>query len=93
MWCLFALSQHKDVQQKLREELRNVPTDTPTMDELSALPYLDAVVRETMRVHAAVPSTIRIAMQDEVIPLSRPYTDIHGITHDSVRFVLISPLF
>ena len=35
------------------------------MDELNALPYLDAVVRETMRVHAPVPSSIRIATRDD----------------------------
>ena len=34
------------MQKKLREELWTLETDTPTMDELSSLPYLDAVVRE-----------------------------------------------
>jgi len=85
MWCLYTLAQHKDVQSKLREELQSLPTETPTMDELSSLTYLDAVVRETLRVHAAVPSTIRVAMRDDVIPLNKPFVDAKGKTHDSIR--------
>lgn len=41
-------------------------------DELNALPYLDAVIRETMRLHAPVPSTIRVAGKDDLLPLSEP---------------------
>ena len=93
MWCLFALSQAADVQRKLRAELLAVGTDTPTMDELNALPYLDAVVRETMRVHAPVPSSIRIATRDDVIPLSTPYVDVHGQVHDAVRVSKGTPIF
>ena len=57
------------------------------MDELNALPYLEAVVRETMRVYAPVSGTIRVADKDDVIPLERPYVDTKGIVHDSVRCV------
>lgn len=78
MWALFSLSQRPDVQSKLRAELLSVPTPTPDMDTLSALPYLDAVTRETLRVHAAVPNTIRIAMRDDCIPLNEPFVDKHG---------------
>lgn len=92
-WCLYALTQAPDVQQKLREELLTVATDNPTMDELNALPYLDAVVRETMRVHAPVPSSIRIATRDDVIPLNTPYVDVRGQVHDAVRVSKGSPIF
>ena len=81
------------MQKKLREELLTVQTDSPTMDELSALPYLDAVVRETMRVHAPVPSTIRIAVRDDAIPLNTPYVDVHGQVHDAVRVAKGTPIF
>lgn len=84
-WCLYALSTHPQVQSKLREELLAVSTDAPSMDELSALPYLDAVVRETMRVHAAVPSTIRVAVKDDIIPLSQPYTGTDGKVYKELR--------
>ena len=54
-------------------------------DTLMNLPYLDAVVRETLRVHAPVPFTIRRAMNDEVIPVGEPYTDRHGEVRDDIR--------
>lgn len=84
-WCLYALAQRLDVQRKLREELREVPVDNPSMDQLNALPYLDAVIRETMRLYPPVVAGIRIASKDDEIPLAVPYMDAHGRMHDTVR--------
>ncbi|EED81112.1 predicted protein [Postia placenta Mad-698-R] len=83
-WCLYALSHQPDVQHKLREELWGIRTDNPSMDELNALPYLDAVIRETMRLYPPVVGTFRIASKDDIIPLATPYTDSAGRVHDSV---------
>jgi hypothetical protein len=84
-WALFALSQDKQVQSKLREELLTVQTDNPTMDELNSLTYLDYVVREVLRVHCPVPSTIRIAMKDDILPLSKPFVDTRGNVHNGIK--------
>ncbi|KAJ3008538.1 hypothetical protein NUW54_g3113 [Trametes sanguinea] len=84
-WCLFALTQNPDVQRKLREELLAVPTEFPTMDELAALPYLDWVVRETLRLHAPVTWTLRSADIDDVIPVSEPYVDRYGRTRHEIQ--------
>ncbi|KAF7341829.1 hypothetical protein MSAN_02038100 [Mycena sanguinolenta] len=86
-WALFALTQNLAAQARLRAELLEVPTDRPTMDELSAsaLPYLDWVVRETLRVYAPVPSTSRIALQSDVVPLGTPVTDTQGKVHETLR--------
>ncbi|EIN06514.1 cytochrome P450 [Punctularia strigosozonata HHB-11173 SS5] len=84
-WAIFALSQAKEVQRKLREELLALPTDNPNMDELNAMPYLDAVVRETLRVHAPVGGTMRVAMEDSVIPVSEPFSDKNGNLHHEIR--------
>lgn len=65
-------------------------TDDPTMDELNALPYLDAIIRETLRVHAPVPSTMRVAVQDDVVPLATPFTDKKGKVHDSITYTIFS---
>ncbi|KAL0575385.1 hypothetical protein V5O48_006598 [Marasmius crinis-equi] len=81
-WALYALVQRPAILRKLREELLSVPTDTPTMDQLNELPYLDAVVRETLRVHPPVPSTTREATQDGVLPLSEP---VNGKDYVHVR--------
>ena len=80
------MTQAPEVQTKLREELLSVDTDTPSMDELMALPYLDAVVRESLRVHSPVPNVERIAMKDDVLPLEKPYTDKYGVVRDSIRY-------
>lgn len=42
-WTLHQLSLNPDVQRKLREELLAVETDTPSYEQLSALPYLEKV--------------------------------------------------
>ncbi|KAJ7749516.1 cytochrome P450, partial [Mycena maculata] len=84
-WALFALTQNIAAQTRLWEELLTVSTDNPTMDELNALPYLDCVVRETLRIHAPIPSTIREATQDDVVPLAAPYTDLNGTVHETLR--------
>ena len=75
------------MQQKLRDELLTFETDSPTMDELNALPYLDMVVRESLRLHAPVPTTIRIPIKDDVIPVSAPFTDRNGDVQDSIKYV------
>ncbi|THH10018.1 hypothetical protein EW146_g8506 [Bondarzewia mesenterica] len=73
------------LQIKLRAELLLVPSQTPTMEELDRLPYLDAVVRETMRVFSPVPNTVRVANCDDVIPLETEWEDKHGVRRKEVR--------
>ncbi|CDO71953.1 hypothetical protein BN946_scf184940.g100 [Trametes cinnabarina] len=84
-WALYALSKNTEAQKKLREELFTVETDTPTMDELSALPYLDMVVRETLRLHAPVAMLFREAKKDDVIPVSEPFIDRYGKVQQEIR--------
>lgn len=85
-WALFALSQAPAVQDRLRQELLSLPTDQPTMDDLNALPYLDCVIKETMRVHAPVPSTIRKAEADIWVPLGEPVVDKSGNKIDGIKY-------
>ncbi|KAI0753248.1 cytochrome P450 [Daedaleopsis nitida] len=84
-WCLFALAQAPQVQKKLRQELLAVQTDTPSMDELLALRYLDMVVRETLRLYAPVPTTMRVATKDDVIPLAEPLVNHREETVEYLR--------
>jgi cytochrome P450 len=55
------------------------------MDELNTLTFLDHVLKETLRLYNPVPNTVREAMEDDIIPVSKPFTDIHGQVHDSIR--------
>lgn len=83
-WCLFCLAQHPEIQDRLREELRELP-ENPSPDALNALPYLDSVVRETLRKHAAAGNADRVALKDDVIPLSIPIVDKNGVTHTEIK--------
>ncbi|KAK7028653.1 cytochrome P450 [Favolaschia claudopus] len=67
-WALFALSQNIPAQTRLRAELLALDSDTPTMDQLNALPLNPPVV-----------STGAVATQDDVIPLDTPWVDKNGI--------------
>ncbi|KAI1792354.1 cytochrome P450, partial [Ganoderma leucocontextum] len=91
-WCLYALTQNSRVQQKLRDELLTVETGTPTMDELNALPYLDMVVRESLRLYPPVPTAIRVPIKDDVIPVSVPFADRHGGVQDGIKINKGSPI-
>ncbi|KAH9941870.1 cytochrome P450 [Epithele typhae] len=73
---LHFLAQHPEVQQKLREELLEAQTsnhgDDIPFDQLTSLPYLDAVCRETLRVRPPSPFRFRETREDVVLPLSAP---------------------
>ncbi|EIW82626.1 cytochrome P450 [Coniophora puteana RWD-64-598 SS2] len=78
-WALAELSQNKGVQDRLREELSQFTIRDPTYEQLTnGLPYLDAVILETLRLHGPVPETARMTTEDDVIPLSDPIKDASG---------------
>ena len=81
------------MQKKLREELLEVETENPTMEELNALPYLDNVIREAMRVHSPVAGLDRVSRKDHLLPLSTPITDRKGQVHESVMYPYLCPYF
>jgi len=81
-WALFSLATHPAIQDRLRSELLAVPTDSPSMSELDSLPYLDAVIRESLRYHSVVDGSIRVATKDDIIPLEKPFVGKDGKTRD-----------
>ncbi|KAI9460714.1 cytochrome P450 [Russula earlei] len=84
-WTLLAVSCNPTIQAKLRDELRTCPTDSPTMEQLNALPYLESVVREALRLYAPVSSIDRVSMHDAEIPLQTPFVDKHGVLQSAIR--------
>ncbi|KAG6874431.1 hypothetical protein C0992_007756 [Termitomyces sp. T32_za158] len=84
-WALLELSRRPDLQAKLREEIRVVEQALIARDvsqcttaDLDSMPYLNAVLKETLRYHPVVISLMRQAAKDHVIPLSRPVTTTSG---------------
>ena len=85
-WSLYALTQAPTVQRALREELLAADLgDAPAMDDLNALPYLDHVVREVLRLHSPIPRTIRVATATDEIPCAVPWVDKKGQKRSTIR--------
>ncbi|KAL1702663.1 cytochrome P450 [Schizophyllum commune] len=82
-FTLWELARHKDVQTRLRNEILAAGPDL-SYDTIQRLPYLDAVMKEGLRVHPASPQTERVAMRDDVLPLSRPIRMRDGRVVDRV---------
>jgi len=96
-WALIELSRNLEKQQKLRDELSQFSGMDPTWEQLtSGLPYLDSVVHEILRLHPPVTETVRMAAEDDIIPLSSPVVTSAGQTITSVMIkkgsIVASPI-
>ncbi|ETO71760.1 hypothetical protein F444_11949 [Phytophthora nicotianae P1976] len=72
-WLFHTLTQHPQVENKLRTELfEKIPkltmssTYVPSMDEVQGLVYLEATIRELLRLQTPVPFTMRECVHDTV---------------------------
>ncbi|KEP48914.1 cytochrome P450 family protein [Rhizoctonia solani 123E] len=85
-WALYVLTKHPEVQRKLRQELLESRLgDEPSMNDLDKLPYLDNFVKECLRVHPAVPSTVREAAHEVHIPVSKSFRNRHGVEQTHIK--------
>lgn len=73
-WFFYAMAQNPQVGRKLRQELAyKVPTLVngellaPSLKQLQDLPYLEAAVKESLRLYPTIPANIREANQDVVL--------------------------
>lgn len=86
-WCIYLLSLHPNVAQKVRNEVRaHLPSphsgDTISAAQIDSLPWLNAVCNETTRLYPTVPVTIR----EVVTP-----TPLGGFTLPKGTNVLLAP--
>jgi cytochrome P450 len=83
-WTLFLLARHPRIQDRLRAELlgmarpKNLGEEAllAHYQELAVSPLLDKVCRESLRVVPPVHSSLRVATQDDVLPVSNDGEDI-----------------
>ncbi|EEY61902.1 cytochrome P450, putative [Phytophthora infestans T30-4] len=73
-WFFYTVSQHPEVEENIREEifskvpeLANGTISAPSAAQAKELVYLDAAVKEVLRLYPAVPSNIREALEDVVL--------------------------
>ncbi|KAH7339520.1 cytochrome P450 [Rhizoctonia solani] len=77
-WTLFLLAIYPEYQTALREELATFqdviadPYDHSIHSALDELPKLNNVIRESLRLIPPVHSSLRVAMEDDIIPTSEP---------------------
>lgn len=94
-WCLYALAKDQRVQSKLRDTLWEVQEvdrqrqgqthhhQEALTDQILKCAYLDWVVRECLRLHAPVTTTMRVCMRDhDEIPLLNPIHLPHPPRHN-----------
>ncbi|KAJ0391440.1 hypothetical protein ATCC90586_010896 [Pythium insidiosum] len=74
VWVFVLLNRHKHVYEKVLQEvhtafpcLSETPTAVPTMEEVQQLPYLEATIKETMRLYPAIPVNSRCAFVDSTL--------------------------
>lgn len=84
-WVVLELARHPVIQARLRKEIRETEAAIHarggsdfTASDLDGMPYLNAVLKESMRFHPAVYHNYRQAVKDDVLPLSQPITTTTG---------------
>ncbi|KAI0676480.1 cytochrome P450 [Trametes maxima] len=55
------------------------------LERVTQLPYLDAVVRESLRLYAPITTTMRVANTADVIPVGAPVVDRRGRQFSEIR--------
>ena len=84
-WTFHLLAKHPEIQDRLRAEIVQAKAEAEARgaeqiepDALAALPLLDAVLRESLRVRPPIPGRSFVAQKDDVLPLAHPLTLTNG---------------
>jgi len=91
MFAFWELARRPEVQQRLREEVteayeasRARGNEDFTSEDIDNMSFTDAVVKEVLRCHAPIIEVERVALEDHVLPLTRPMVGRSGKVHQSL---------
>ncbi|KAG8701576.1 hypothetical protein FRC09_005275 [Ceratobasidium sp. 395] len=88
-WTLHLLALHPDIQNSLRADLVSLqhsvadPSDPALFPALDELPQLDNIIRESLRLIPPVHSSLRVAMENDIIPTAEPIRMRDGTMNNS----------
>jgi len=83
-YAVWELARHPDKQLKLREELSALPGEASLKDMQERLPYLDAILKETLRLYPALAYMERVSTKFDIIPLRDPVKLSNGQTTSEI---------
>ncbi|KAF8525239.1 cytochrome P450 [Hysterangium stoloniferum] len=79
-WIFYEIAKDHNVQKRLRDEVTATPSEPTYDDLLERTPFLDAVIKECLRLHAPVIELTHVAAHDSVVPLAKPLRDAGEVT-------------
>lgn len=94
-WTLYHLARDAEAQNRLYNEIASVcpNKELPTAEHLTRMPYMKAVIKETLRMYPVVPGNGRLTVDSEVIvdnywfPKKTQFHLCHyAVSHDESNF-------
>ncbi|XP_050968015.1 sterol 26-hydroxylase, mitochondrial [Labeo rohita] len=94
-WTLYHLARNPEMQNRLYNEIASVcpNKELPTTEHLTRMPYLKAVIKETLRLYPVVPGNGRLTVESDIIvdnywfPKKTQFHLCHyAVSHDESNF-------
>ncbi|KAH7884659.1 cytochrome P450 [Phlebopus sp. FC_14] len=90
-WLLYELSRHPEDQQRIRDEIRDARARMAARGDEDLVPsdfdnmiFTNAAIKESLRLHPIVPTLLRDAESDDVLPLAQPIETESGKIIDEI---------